>query len=138
MTIYVRYRVRRLAGRGANEEGSGAGPDRFALEGYRRGWERVGRYRDRAEAERVFAGIAGRAYRSGTANGVDLDAHLAARCQVACVWSAEDVLTLRPDLSGAQAWEVLRAAARRYELTGVLGWEMLEAVARAFYPLPSA
>jgi hypothetical protein len=145
MTIYVEYRIRGLAEQ-ISDEGDTAWfvpdsrADYFALYGRRFGaaWERIGRYRTRTEAERIFMGIAGRPYRLEETNAIDIEAHLASRSQIASIWSVEDVRTRSPNLSDDQAWQVLQIAAQRYDRTGQLGWKTIQKVLAELYPISSS
>ena len=72
-----------------------------------------------AVAEAEAAGI--------EANPAALDVHalLAARRQIAAIWSIEDVKTLRPDFSDEQAWEVLRRTEKYHDCNYGITWETL-------------
>jgi hypothetical protein len=43
-----------------------------------------------------------------TTNDIDIHALLAERRQIASIWSIEDVLKIRPELTESQAWEGLQ------------------------------
>jgi hypothetical protein len=57
---------------------------------------------------------------------IDVHALLAARRQIACIWSIEDVQEVRPDLTDEQAWEVLQQAGRRNDAETGINWTVLE------------
>lgn len=61
----------------------------------------------------------------------DLDLHelLAENRMIAHVWGVEDVLDVRPDLSAAQAWEVLQACDRQLDSLHGLCWDDIQRVA---------
>lgn len=65
---------------------------------------------------------------------VDVHALLGRRRQVAIVWSVEDVLHVRPDLSADQAWEILLLVRDRHDAEQGVCWETLWAGAEALYP----
>lgn len=50
------------------------------------------------------------------------------------VWSTEDVLSVRPHLTPAQAKEVLDFSVDKHDATIGINWEVLEAIADALYP----
>lgn len=56
---------------------------------------------------------------------IDIHAMLAKRQQIAIIWSIEDVLEVRPDLSDDQAWEVLRVVDRRHDANLGVTWDTL-------------
>jgi len=56
---------------------------------------------------------------------IDVHALLAARRQIAPIWSVEDVQSVRPDLTDDQAWEVLQYAERRHDAEIGINWEVL-------------
>jgi hypothetical protein len=56
---------------------------------------------------------------------IDIHALLACRQQIADIWSTEDVQTIRPDLTDAQAWEVLQATRRYHDATIGINWDVL-------------
>lgn len=60
---------------------------------------------------------------------------LAQRRQIALIWSVEDVLEIRPDLTGEQAWRVLRVCDSRMDCNLGVTWETLELVADTEFPL---
>jgi hypothetical protein len=63
-----------------------------------------------------------------------LDEHRA----IADIWTAADVLHVRPDLDDDQAWHVLQVVQKRYDAQCGITWETLEYVADELYPLPGA
>jgi hypothetical protein len=64
---------------------------------------------------------------------IDISEHLARRQQIAIVWQIEDVLSLRPDLTEEQAWEVLQVVERRHDATIGVNWDVLHYHAQALY-----
>ncbi len=64
---------------------------------------------------------------------VDVHAWLQRRQQIAIVWSTDDVLAVRPDLTPAQAWDVLLASQRNHDANFGVTWESLEAAAEALF-----
>ncbi|TWT95379.1 hypothetical protein Pla108_35270 [Botrimarina colliarenosi] len=69
---------------------------------------------------------------------IDVHAVLARRRQIAIVWSVEDVLYVRSDLSDDQAWEVLEHVRDCQDAVYGVCWETLQAAAEALYPEPGA
>jgi hypothetical protein len=67
-----------------------------------------------------------------TLSNCDVHKLLAEQRKVACIWCVTDVLDLRPDLSEAEAWDVLQDAERRHST--VLSWEVLRDVAEQLFP----
>jgi hypothetical protein len=67
---------------------------------------------------------------------LDLAAVLESRCQIAHIWGIEDVAEVRPDLTGEQAWEVLRYADRRINSDLGISWDTLSIYADELYPEP--
>jgi hypothetical protein len=61
---------------------------------------------------------------------IDLHALLAARRQIALIWSVEDVLAVRPDLTDDEAWEVLQQAGRRHDAEIGINWDVLRCHAK--------
>ena len=57
--------------------------------------------------------------------GIDIDATLAAREQIAAIWCVEDVLEIRPDLTKEQAMDVLRKAEKHHDATIGINWDVL-------------
>ena len=62
---------------------------------------------------------------------VTLFAHqlLAARQQIAAIWSIEDVQGLRPDLTAEQAWDVLHEVGRKHNAEYGISWTTLTEMA---------
>jgi hypothetical protein len=56
---------------------------------------------------------------------IDIDAVLAARRQIAAIWSIEDVQEVRPDLTEKQCWEVLLAVRHDHDATIGINWDFL-------------
>jgi hypothetical protein len=56
----------------------------------------------------------------------DIHSELAERKAIASIWDYSDVLTVRPDLTDEQAWEVLQAAKRHHDANIGINWEVLE------------
>jgi len=52
---------------------------------------------------------------------------------IAIVWTIDDVLSIRPDLSRDQAWIVLRHAKYRHDAEVGINWEVLAAHAESLY-----
>jgi hypothetical protein len=80
-----------------------------------------------------------RSARAALDDGMETDVHelLAARRQIALVWSVEDVQGVRPDLTEEQAWEVLRPVERRHDSELGVTWLTLELFAEdEFGPAP--
>jgi hypothetical protein len=71
---------------------------------------------------------------------VDVRAILVARRQIAAVWSIDDVQSVRPGLTGEQAWEVLQDAERRHDACIGITWEVLRCHADSLFGdgLPAA
>ena len=88
------------------------------------------------EAERSELAAACRHAREALATGAELDVHqlLAARRQVAVIWSVEDVQAVRPDLTCDQAWEVLEECRRKHDCEWGFTWTHLETVADDLFP----
>ena len=59
-------------------------------------------------------------------DGPDAHAILAARRQIAAVWSIEDVQEIRPDLTDEQAWDVLQAVHRHHDAALGINWDVLD------------
>jgi hypothetical protein len=94
---------------------------------------------DQFDDERARLDAAIRSARAALDDGMEIDVHelLAARRQIALVWSVEDVQGLRPDLTEEQAWEVLRQVERRHDAELGVTWLTLECVAEdEFGPAP--
>jgi hypothetical protein len=66
----------------------------------------------------------------------ELERRLAEHAAVAIIWSIENVLEIRPDLTPAQAWEVLQEV-RQDRAAGMgVNWDTLAYVAAALYGEP--
>lgn len=66
----------------------------------------------------------------------DINIHkvLAKRGRVADIWWIEDVLTVRPDLSRNQAWDVLQLCVRRLDSAFGFTWNLVGAAADDLFP----
>lgn len=66
----------------------------------------------------------------------EIDVHqlLAARREVAVIWSIEDVQEVRPDLTDDQAWEVLKRCYDKHDCEGGFTWQYIEDVADIMFP----
>ena len=64
---------------------------------------------------------------------IDIDAYLAARRQIATVWSVEDVQEIRPDLTEDQCWEVLEQAKKHHDAGIGINWSVLECHAEMLF-----
>jgi hypothetical protein len=71
-------------------------------------------------------------------SGIDIDALLAKRQQIAAIWSIEDVQQNRPDLSDDDAWEVLQAVKHDHDCNYGITWQTLDMAARHLFPEPPA
>ena len=80
--------------------------------------------------------IAAAAADNNAAPGIDIDALLTERRQIAAIWSIEDVRERRPDLSDDQAWEVLQEVRDQFDATLGITWETLECAAEERFPAP--
>lgn len=67
---------------------------------------------------------------------MDVHAILARRKQIALIWSVEDVLDLRSDLTTDQAWQVLQVCKRSHDCNHGITWETLQFTADEEYPEP--
>jgi hypothetical protein len=57
--------------------------------------------------------------------------------QIAAIWSIEDVLQVRPDLTKDQAWDVLQQVEQIHDANWGISWQTLEIVAcDLFGPAP--
>lgn len=65
---------------------------------------------------------------------LDLDALLAAEDRVATLWSVDDVLSRRPDLTRQQAWQVLTTARDDFAKDGC-HLDFLESTANGLFPV---
>lgn len=65
-----------------------------------------------------------------------LDVHkaLARRRQIAIIWSLEDVLEVRPDLSEDQAWEVLQSCRPMHDANDGITWDSIEVICESLFP----
>lgn len=63
----------------------------------------------------------------------DIHDLLSARRQIAHIWGIEDVQSIRPDLSGEQAWEVLRDVDHHKDAELGITWLTLEMAAEHLY-----
>jgi hypothetical protein len=54
--------------------------------------------------------------------------------QISIIWSTEDVLEVRPDLSEEQADNVLDSAERHHDANEGINWIVLETIADIMYP----
>ena len=87
----------------------------------------------------AIAGAEAAASAPAETSGTDISAVLAAKGQIAAIWSVEDVLSIRPDLSEAQAGEVLRAVEHHHDCNHGITWDTLEdQAARLFGPAPES
>src|SRR5262249_48837057 len=86
---------------------------------------------DQFDDERARLDAAVGSARAALATGTELDLHelLAARGQIAVVWSVEDVQEVRPDLTEEQAREVLSQVERQHDATLGVTWDTLELAA---------
>jgi hypothetical protein len=67
---------------------------------------------------------------------IDIYELLARRKQVAVIWSVEDVQSVRPDLTDAQSWEVLKRCRDAHDCEIGLNWSSLENMADELFPEP--
>lgn len=58
---------------------------------------------------------------------------LAKQRQIAVLWSVDDVLELRPDLSTDQAWKVLQQAEEHHDAEIGIHWNLLTQIAEGLY-----
>jgi hypothetical protein len=67
--------------------------------------------------------------------GTEIDVHelLTGRKQIAAIWSIEDVLQVRPDLTDEQAWEVLERVGDKHCAEYGISWTTLECVAEDLF-----
>jgi hypothetical protein len=67
----------------------------------------------------------------------DLDEALEERRQVAVIWTTDHVQEIRPNLSGDQAWEVLKTCRARWGSCQGIDWQVIEMTAsELFGPKP--
>jgi hypothetical protein len=69
------------------------------------------------------------------ATEVDIDELLDESHAIADIWTAADVLHVRPDLDDEQAWHVLQVVQKRRDAQYGITWDTLEYVADEQYPL---
>ncbi len=67
---------------------------------------------------------------------VDIHQLLAERCEIAIIWSIEDVQGVRPDLNEDQAWQVLQRCERLQDCELGFNWLLIETVADDLFPAP--
>lgn len=65
-----------------------------------------------------------------------IEEQLKEKQQIAAIWSVDDVLTIRHDLSTDQAWEVLQTVKKRESADLGINWEIIEEIANELYPEP--
>jgi hypothetical protein len=94
-------------------------------------WKRDGEAAAEAEAEACGRAIdqattaIAAAEAAGATTEPDIHALLAARRQIAAIWSIEDVQEIHPGLTDGQAWEVLEAVGRYHDATIGINWDVL-------------
>lgn len=54
--------------------------------------------------------------------------------EIAIIWSAEDVLSIRPDLTPDQALDVLQRVDHKHDATIGINWDVLDCHASWMYP----
>lgn len=66
----------------------------------------------------------------------DRDIHrmLAERREIAIIWSVEDVLEVRPDLSMESAWAVLERCKSCHDATIGICWDIIQSIADQMFP----
>jgi hypothetical protein len=64
---------------------------------------------------------------------IDIPTLLAERKLIASLWGVEDVQEVRPDLTEAQAWEVLQHVDRRMDASLGITWDNLEWAAEELF-----
>jgi hypothetical protein len=69
---------------------------------------------------------------------IDVHEVLAARRQVASIWSIEDVQAVRPNLNGDQAWQVLQECERQHDCEFGFTWLLIANVADELSPRSDA
>ena len=57
---------------------------------------------------------------------IDVHRILRSRRQIAVIWSVDDVLEIRPDLTEDEAWEVLQAVEDDHDANLGICWDVLE------------
>jgi hypothetical protein len=55
------------------------------------------------------------------------------QCQIAIVWTVDDVLEMRPDLNEDQAWKVLLFIEKHHDAGIGINWEVIEATAQILF-----
>lgn len=73
----------------------------------------------------------------GQSDGLDMSAVcdlLAEEGYIAAIWSIEDVLTLRPDLTHEQCWQVLDKCQREQDAGIGINWHVIEDAADELFP----
>ncbi len=68
-----------------------------------------------------------------SAEAVTIHDLLAGRQQIALIWSIEDVLAVRPDLTKQQAWKVLRQVERHHDAALGVTWDTLQFAAEHLF-----
>ena len=56
--------------------------------------------------------------------------------ELAIIWSAKNVLALRPDLTLKQGWEVLQQCRNGHDACEGITWDVIDYVAKELFPLP--
>jgi hypothetical protein len=67
----------------------------------------------------------------------DIHQRLGKTFQIAHIWSVEDVMGVRPDLSKEQAWEVLQEVGHKKDSALGISWTTIAIFADALFPLPA-
>jgi len=62
---------------------------------------------------------------------------LSRRGEIALIWSVEDVQQERPDLTGEQAWQVLREVERDHDALRGVSWDTLTSIADDLFGPPA-
>ncbi|MEW4571325.1 hypothetical protein AB1L88_25915 [Tautonia sp. JC769] len=75
-------------------------------------------------AIRIGKAAIGQATAAGVAI-IDVHALLAGRSQIASIWGIDDVISIRPDLSHEQAWEILLQAEKQHDANIGINWDVL-------------
>ena len=65
---------------------------------------------------------------------IDIHSILEKRCQIAIIWSAEDVQEVRPDLDEEQAMQVLESCKENHDANYGINWEVLRSAADSSFP----
>lgn len=79
-----------------------------------------------AEAQAVLSSVSTTDEEVELRDGRDVHDELADRKAIAAVWDCSDVLSVRPDLTDEQAWEVLRAVESFHDADVGISWEVLK------------